>query len=167
MAFRESGRSADGWVPTVWPYRHLRAGSARRADGARAAGRDPAGIEVAPFLAVVPLDDLAAARAMVKPLVSFYIGGMGTYYHALFCRYGFQENADLVRDLYNAGDRKKAAAAVSDELIDVIAICGPVAQCREKLAEWRTQGMGRALVNLPTGVPPEVTEHVLRAVAPR
>ena len=42
------------------------------------------------------------ARAMIKPLVSFYIGGMGTYYHALFCRYGFEENANLVRDLYNA-----------------------------------------------------------------
>ena len=78
-------------------------------------------------MAIVPLDDADAARAMIKPLVSFYIGGMGAYYHALFCRYGFEENANLVRDLYNAGERKQAAAAVSDELIDAIAICGPPA----------------------------------------
>jgi len=166
-AIREIGRAADGWVPTFWPYRHLRDGIALVAEGARAAGRDPSAVEVAPFLAVVPLDDVAAARAMVKPLVSFYIGGMGTYYHALFCRYGFRENADLVRDLYNGGDRKKAAAAVSDELIDAIAICGPPQHCREQLAEWRAQGMGHGLLNLPTGVPFEVTEHVLRAIAPR
>ena len=166
-AIREVGRLADGWVPTFWPYRHLRDGIALIEEGARAAGRDPGAIEVAPFMAVVPLDDTAAARAMVKPLVSFYIGGMGTYYHALFCRYGFKENADLVRGLYEKGDRKQAAAAVSDALVDAIAICGPPEHCREQLAEWRRHGMGRALLNLPTGVPFEITEHVLRAVAPR
>jgi alkanesulfonate monooxygenase SsuD/methylene tetrahydromethanopterin reductase-like flavin-dependent oxidoreductase (luciferase family) len=92
---------------------------------------------------------------------------MGTYYHAMFCRSGFQENADKVRDLYNTGDRQQAAAAVSDELIDAIAICGPPAQCREKLAEWRRHGLGTALVNLPTGMPTEMVEQFLREHAPR
>ena len=166
-AIRTIGEAADGWLPTFWPYRHLRDGVALIEEGARAAGRDPGAIEVAPFLAVIPLDDVHAARALVKPLVSFYIGGMGAYYHALFCRYGFQENADLVRDLYAAGKRKEAAAAVSDDLIDAIAVCGPAEQCRERLAEWQDAGMGTALLNLPTGMPFEVTEHALRAVAPR
>jgi F420-dependent oxidoreductase-like protein len=166
QAIREVGRIADGWVPTFWPYAHLKDGIALLAEGARAAGRDPAGIEVAPFVAIVPFDDVTFARTMIKPLVAFYIGGMGVYYHALFCRYGFQENADLVRALYDT-DRVKAAAAVSDELIDAIAICGPPAQCREKLAEWRAHGAGTALMNLPTGVPFEVTEKLLRDLAPR
>ena len=111
------------------------------------------------------MPDAALARALVKPLVSFYIGGMGVYYHALFCRYGFKQNADLVRELYTSGDRKKAAAAVSDELIDAIAICGTPEHCREKLAEWRAAGMGSALINLPTGAPFEMTEMLLRALA--
>ena len=115
----------------------------------------------------MPLDDVNAARSLLKPLVAFYIGGMGVYYHALFCRYGFRENADRVRELYQAGDRKQAAAAVSDELIDTIAICGPAAFCRERLAEWRAHGLGSALLNLPTGVPPELTEQFLRTMAPR
>jgi F420-dependent oxidoreductase-like protein len=165
-AIREVGRVADGWVPTFWPYRHLKDGVALLAEGARAAGRDVAAIDVAPFTTVVPLDDVGAARAMVKPLVSFYIGGMGTYYHALFCRYGFQENADRVRDLYNAGQRREAAAAVSDELIDAVAICGPPASCRERLADWRRHGTGTALMTLPPGMPFEVTEQLLRAMAP-
>jgi F420-dependent oxidoreductase-like protein len=165
-AIREIGRSADGWVPTFWPYRHLRDGIAWIEAGARAAGRAPARIDVAPFVAVVPMDDAAMARSLIKPLVAFYIGGMGTYYHALFCRYGFKENADRVRELYNSNDRRQAAAAVSDDLIDAIAICGPAAHCRAQLGEWRRHGMGMALLNLPTGVPPEVTEQVLRELAP-
>jgi alkanesulfonate monooxygenase SsuD/methylene tetrahydromethanopterin reductase-like flavin-dependent oxidoreductase (luciferase family) len=54
---------------------------------------------------------------------------------------------------------------VSDELIDAIAICGTPEYCRDKLAEWRANGMGMALVNLPTGAPFELTEQMLRAIA--
>ena len=166
-AIRDIGRMADGWIPTFWPYRQLEDGIALLREGATEAGRANTRIEVASFVGVVPLDDVGAARALLKPLVSFYIGGMGVYYHALFCRYGFQENADRVRELYQAGDRTQAAAAVSDELIDAIAICGPAAYCRERLAEWREHGLGSALLNLPTGVPPELTEQFLRTMAPR
>jgi F420-dependent oxidoreductase-like protein len=165
-AIRAIGEVADGWLPTFWPFRHLADGVAMMAAGAVAAGRDPASLDVAPFVGIVPLDDVRTARDMVKPLVSFYIGGMGTYYHAMFHRYGFGENADLVRELYGAGKRKEAAAAVSDELIDAIAICGPPAHCRERLAEWQDAGMGMALMNLPTGAPFAVAEMMLRAVAP-
>lgn len=165
-AIREVGRIADGWVPTFWPYEHLKDGIAMLAEGAKAAGRDVAAIDVAPFMAIVPLPDVDMARSMIKPTISFYIGGMGTYYHALFCRYGFRENADRVRELYDAGNRKEAAAAVSDALVDAIAICGPPEHCREKLAEWRRCGVGSALMNLPTGAPFEMVEMLLRGMAP-
>jgi F420-dependent oxidoreductase-like protein len=166
-AIREIGRIADGWLPTFWPYKHLKDGIAILEEGAKEAGRSASSIEVAAFVGVVPLDDADTARSLIKPLVSFYIGGMGTYYHAMFCRYGFKENVDLVRELYNAGDRRKAAAAVSDELIDAIAICGPAAYCRDKLAEWREHGLGTALVNLASGVPEEINQQVIRDLAPR
>lgn len=166
QAIREVGKMADGWVPTFWPYRHLDDGRALLREGSTAAGRTPDAVEIAPFMAIVPLPDADAARTMIKPLVSFYIGGMGAYYHALFCRYGFAENADRVRDLYNEGKRKEAAAAVADELIDAIAICGPPEQCRERLADWRRHGVGLALMNLPTGAPFEMNEMLLRTMAP-
>jgi F420-dependent oxidoreductase-like protein len=165
-AIRMVGASADGWVPTFWPYKHLKDGIALLEAGAREAGRSGPPVEVAPFVAIVPIDDFATARAMVKPAVSFYIGGMGVYYHALFCRYGFKETADKVRTLYAEGKRDEATAAVSDELVDAIAICGPPAACREKLVEWQRHGVGLALMTLPPGVPVEVTEQLLRAMAP-
>ncbi len=165
-AINEIGRSADGWVPTFWPYQNFKDGMEWVAEGAREVGRDPADIELAPFLGVVPIEDVDFARSMMKPMVSFYIGGMGTYYYDMFCRFGFKENADVVRDLYNEGDRKKAAAAVSDDLVDAIAICGSPEHCREKLAEWGSNGMGLGLVNLPQGAPYEMIEGALKAVAP-
>lgn len=164
-AIREVGRIGDGWVPTFWPYDHFSDGLELIAEGAREAGRDPSKIELAPFVAIIPLEDANMARSMIKPTVSFYIGGMGTYYHAMFCRYGFQKNADEVRDLYNAGQRKEAAAAVSDELIDSIAICGPPQHCREKMDEWAQNGVGTFLMNLPTGVPGEMIEQLLTQMA--
>lgn len=166
-AIGEIGRVADGWVPTFWPYEHFKDGVKLIEEGAKAAGRDASKIEVAPFVAVVPMPDVDMARSMIKPTVSFYIGGMGVYYHAMFCKYGFKENADLVRDLYNKGQRQEAAAAVSDELIDAIAICGTPEHCRERLQEWHKAGMGTALMNLPMGVPHEVVEQALKAVAPQ
>lgn len=165
-AINEIGRSADGWIPTFWPYRNYKDGLEWVAEGAREVGRDPSEIELAPFVAVVPIEDLDFARSLMKPMVSFYIGGMGTYYHDMFCRFGFQENADLVREIYTEGDRKKAAAAVSDELIDAIAICGSPEHCREKLQEWNANGMGLALVSLPQGAPYEIIENSLKAIAP-
>ena len=165
-AIHEIGRCADGWVPTFWPYTHYKDGIAMIAAGARETGRDASRIEVSPFISVVPIDDVAAARAMIKPLVAFYIGGMGVYYHSLLCRYGFKENADHVRALYNGPGRAQAAAAVSDELIDALSICGPPEHCREKIAEWHAAGMGTGLIGLPVGVPYEITEHMVRALAP-
>jgi F420-dependent oxidoreductase-like protein len=166
-AIESIGAMADGWLPTFWPYQHLKDGLDLIAKGAHAAGRDAAAIELAPFVGVVPMDDAAMARSLIKPMVSFYIGGMGTYYHAMFCRYGFQANADLVRDLYNSGKRREATAAVSDELIDAIAICGPAAYCRERLQDWHRNGVGTALINLPTGMPAEITDQLLKDVAPK
>ncbi|GIW44517.1 MAG: LLM class F420-dependent oxidoreductase [Candidatus Binatia bacterium] len=164
-AIRQIGAIADGWVPTFWPYRHFRTGLDWIAAGAREAGRDPQAIELAPFVGIVPLEDRSAARAMLKPTVAFYIGGMGTYYYEMFCRFGFEENATKVRDLYVQGRRSEATAAVDDALIDAIAICGPPEYCREQMAAWRAEGVGTFLMNLPTGVPYEVTENLLRAMA--
>jgi F420-dependent oxidoreductase-like protein len=165
-AIHDIGRVADGWVPTFWPYRHFKDGLAWIRAGAAEAGRDAEAIELAPFVGVVPFDDLDVARGMIKPLVSFYIGGMGVYYHALFCRYGFAENANLVRDLYQSGKRKEAAAAVSDELVDAIAVCGPAGHCRDKLDEWRHEGVGAPLINLPTNLPADMVEQFLHTMAP-
>jgi len=160
------GASADGWLPTFWPYKHFADGRRLLDEGARAAGRPPGSVEIAPFVSIVPLPDRDAARAMVKPAISFYIGGMGVYYYEMFCRYGFRDEAELVRNLYMDGKRQEATAAVSDRLVDAIAICGPPEECRARLSDWRAHGVALPLMTLPPGVPFEMLEALLRAMAP-
>ena len=65
----------------------------------------------------------------MKPFLGLYIGGMGAkdrnFYNNLVRRYGYEEAADEIQDLYLGGDRKGAIAAVPDELVDDLALVGP------------------------------------------
>ena len=60
-----------------------------------------------------------AARDAMRPLVALYVGGMGSrkqnFYNALVRRYGFEDAAAEVQDLYLSG-KKNDAAAVLQEL---------------------------------------------------
>ena len=61
--------------------------------------------------------DLDAARDVMRGYVALYVGGMGSreknFYNTLVQRYGFEDAARKVQDLYLAGDKEAAAAASS------------------------------------------------------
>jgi len=44
--------------------------------------------------------------------------------------------------------------------------CGPPTCCRERLQDWHRNGVGTALINLPTGMPAEITDQLLKDLAP-
>ena len=87
---------------------------------------------------VVVGPDVDACRARVKPRVALYVGGMGArgrnFYFDLACRYGYEAAAVRIQELYLAGRRPEAEAAVPDALVDEIALCGPPERIRERLA---------------------------------
>jgi hypothetical protein len=82
----------------------------------------------------------------MRPLLALYIGGMGSreqnFYNALVQRYGFEDEAREVQDLYLEGKREQAGARLSDELIDMVTLCGPPGHVRERLAVYRDAGVG-------------------------
>ena len=82
----------------------------------------------------------------MRPLLALYVGGMGSrkqnFYNALVSRYGFEDEASDVQDLYLDGKRDEAAARLSDELIDTVALCGPAEHVRDRLAVYREAGVG-------------------------
>ena len=123
-SLRQAGELADGWLPTHWPRARLQEGIKGISAGAESVGRDASRIEIAPFVNVVVSDDRARARNQARLPLAYYIGGMGDYYHASLSRLGFGVEADRVRALWQAGRRKDAMAAVTDEMVDSIAICG-------------------------------------------
>jgi len=137
---------ADGWLPVFFsPHRigifrkYLDEGFAKRAGGA------PASFDIAPTAALVIGDDVERCRSRVKPNLALYIGGMGArgrnFYNDLACRYGYEEAAGKIQDLYLAGKKEEAVAAVPDQLVDEVALCGPRERIRDLLGAWRQAGV--------------------------
>jgi hypothetical protein len=85
----------------------------------------------------------------MRPFLALYIGGMGSrernFYTEQAGRYGFEQAARQVQEHYLAGDRAEAMAALPDELIDLVTLCGPAGRVRERLAAHRQAGVGTLL----------------------
>lgn len=135
---------ADGWLPVFFSpahyaetyQEHVEAGFARAGNGK---GMDH--FDIAATVPVVVGDDVAACRNQVKPFLALYIGGMGArgknFYFDLACRYGYEAAANAIQDHYLAGQKREAVAAVPDELVDAVALCGPKERIAERLEFWR------------------------------
>jgi F420-dependent oxidoreductase-like protein len=126
---------ADGWLPIfVAPERF------EEAFGPSLAAA-PAGFEIAATASVLVGDDVPALRDALRPHVALYVGGMGAkgrnFYNALVRRYGWEEEAERIQELYLAGKRREAIAAVPDELVDAVSLVGPKERIAERLAAWR------------------------------
>jgi F420-dependent oxidoreductase-like protein len=148
-----AGELADGWLGFLFAPEHAATFRDHLAAGAARAGRDLDGFDVAPHVQVHIADDLAAARDAMRPFLALYIGGMGSrernFYTEQAGRYGFEQAAAAVQDHYLAGRRTEAGAALPDELIDLVTLCGPAGRVRERLAAYREAGVG-TLIAAPT-----------------
>ena len=129
---------ADGWLPIFFsPYRF------REIHGASVAGA-PDEFQIAPLCPVLVEDDAQMCRDMLKPMLALYIGGMGArgknFYNSLTQRYGFEEAAARIQELYLGGNKLEAIAAVPDALVDDVALVGPRERIAERLDAWRESG---------------------------
>lgn len=145
-----AGEIADGWIPTLFAPEHVAEFRAHLDEGAARAGRTLEDFDVAPTVNVLVTDDLAAGRDAMRPYLALYVGGMGSreqnFYNRLAIRYGFADAARRVQDLYLDGKREEAGAALPDELIDLVTLCGPREHVRERLAVYREAGVGTLMV---------------------
>jgi F420-dependent oxidoreductase-like protein len=141
-----AGEIADGWIPTLLDPSHLSALGEQLDEGAARAGRDLNGFDIAPTVQVFINDDVDAARDALRPFIALYVGGMGSrkqnFYNQLVQRYGFEDAAREVQDLYLEGKKDEAAAALPAELIDRVSIVGPADVARERIAAYRDAGVG-------------------------
>ena len=126
---------ADGWLPIfVAPERFDETFGPSLATA-------EADFEIAATVSVLIGDDVEALRDTLRPHVALYVGGMGAkgrnFYNSLVRRYGWEENAERIQDLYLAGKQREAIAAVPDELIDAVSLIGTKERIAERLAAWR------------------------------
>lgn len=142
---RLAGEIADGWLPLLLAPEHVGDSIALLREGAARAGREPDDFFVCPTVNVAIDEDLAAARSRVRPLLALYVGGMGSrkqnFYNRLVGSYGFADTACEVQDLYLAGRTDEAARAVPDDLIDLVALCGPRERVTRRLRDFERAGV--------------------------
>jgi F420-dependent oxidoreductase-like protein len=144
---------ADGWIPTLFSPEHVAEFRPLLEEGFTRAGngKSLAGFDIAPTVQTMVSGDRAAARDAMRPYLALYVGGMGSrkqnFYNALVQRYGFEDAARQVQDLYLEGRKQEAAAALPGELIDAVSLCGPADVVRERLAMFRDAGVGTLMVS--------------------
>jgi F420-dependent oxidoreductase-like protein len=144
---------ADGWIPTLFSPQHVAEFRPLLEEGfARAGnGKSFAEFDIAPTVQTLVSDDRSAARDAMRPYLALYVGGMGSrkqnFYNALVRRYGFEDAAQRVQDLYLEGRKEEAAAALPGELIDAVSLCGPAGVVRERLGMFRDAGVGTLMVS--------------------
>ncbi len=138
---------ADGWLPVFVDPDHFEA-----AFGPSLAAA-PEGFEIAATVSVLVGDDVATLRDALRPYVALYVGGMGSkgrnFYNALVRRYGWEEEAERIQELYLAGKQREAIAAVPDALVDAVSLVGPKERIAERLEVWRATPVTTLVVGTP------------------
>jgi F420-dependent oxidoreductase-like protein len=136
---------ADGWLPMGYNpetrdvYRPwIEAGLVR-------AGRKWGDLAIQAGVQVHLTADVAAALAAQKPFVALYVGGMGAksknFHKEMMARRGYPEAAERIQELFLAGRRDEAIAAVPDAYVDQAALIGPAERIRERFRAWRDLGV--------------------------
>jgi F420-dependent oxidoreductase-like protein len=163
-----TGEIADGWLPTFFSPDHVGEFRELLEEGASRAGKSLDDFDIAPNVNVAIDDDVDRARDAMRPFLALYVGGMGSrkqnFYNALVRRYGFEEAAQEVQDLYLEGKKDAAGAALPAELIDMTSLCGPADRVRERLEVYREAGVG-TLITAPVAFDPDERKRMIRELA--
>jgi F420-dependent oxidoreductase-like protein len=164
---------AEGWLPimfipekadSVWGD-SLRAGLAKRpadlgplqinAGGLVAIGEDLVG------------ETATKLRDLSRPMVALYVGGMGArgknFYNDLARRYGYDQEAVEIQDLYLDGKRDEAAAKVPSDWLEKTSLIGPRSYVAERVAAFKEAGVTVLAVN-PIGQDAVKTIEQLREI---
>ena len=139
---------ADGWIPMLFVPERARDVWGPSLD-AGLAKRDPSlgplQITTGGLLAIGEGDEVTKLRDLARPMVALYVGGMGAkgknFYNDVVKRYGFEQEAEDIQDLYLSGKKAEAEALVPDELLELTSLCGPEGYVAERIAAFREAGV--------------------------
>ena len=166
---RLTGQLADGWLPIWTDFEQLPDLIGQISRAATSAGRNISDITIAPQILCCIADtaeELYQVQDDVRSHMAYYIGGMGEYYHDLFCRFGYQHQADAIKSAWLSGDRKLAASLVNNQMLDNITVIGDVETCRYKMARFRQMGATMPVVAFHHRATPNSMMNTIRALAP-
>ncbi len=159
---RLAGEVADGWLPIFASPDLLASGAGWLAEGAALSGRSGRDIQIASY---VPALLGPGADDRLRAHIAYYVGAMGSYYYRLMVRSGWGAEADRIRSLWRLGSRREAAASVSQEMLEGLTLRGSVAGARERLLEFRSQGVTIPILAMPEGATFEAIRATLESLS--
>ena len=135
---------ADGWLPLYYsPYR-------QEVYADQITHAKP-GFEIMQGVTMIICNDVSEGLIPVKSNLALYIGGMGAkarnFHNELMQRMGFAKEAEVIQDLFLAGKKDAAIAAVPDQFADEISLVGPLERIKERLDAWRETPVTSILVS--------------------
>ncbi|HXZ61310.1 MAG TPA: LLM class flavin-dependent oxidoreductase, partial [Acidimicrobiales bacterium] len=141
---------ADGMLPMGWGAEGPNVYGPSLERGFAARGGRPDGFEIFSNIGLAVTDDVQAHLDAMKPLTAMYVGGMGSATHNYHCeamaRRGFPEEAARIHELWLAGRREEAVAAVPDEYLDEGGLFGSVQRIRSRWEPWTKRGLSGVIV---------------------
>jgi len=144
---------ADGWLPIFYlPSRAKERWGDALARGfeKRDAARPPLQIFAGGTMGIG--EGLEPLREAARPMVALYVGGMGArdknFYNELFASYGYEKEAAEIQDLYLAGKKQEAAAAIPQSFLDATSLVGPESFVKDRLVELKESGVNALNVAL-------------------
>ena len=143
-ALRYTGEAADGWVGTSFIPEAADVLLAAIREGQRSAGRsgDSVDIQAGGSLAFGDLEQLIPQH---RAGVAFPVGAMGSrsanFYRGAFQRAGYDDACEEIAQLWLAGDRERAIAAVPDEMVVRTTLMGDDTQVAERIRAYRKAGV--------------------------
>ena len=159
-AVAQAAEIADGWLPFMF--------SPERAAELLEPfdGRD---VDISPVVMVCVDEDRDRARDLARPWLALYMGAMGAkgrnFYVDTAERFGHGESARMVQELFSAGDREGAAAALSEGLIEGSAIVCRPGELEQRLGDYERAG-ATTLLAMPFGDRPAIVRELAAAVSP-
>lgn len=141
----------DGWLPMGYGSDGWEVHGPNLEKGWDRRGGRPEDFDIMGNITIEITDDVQAAIDEKKPLTGMYVGGMGSesknFHKEAMARRGFPEAAERIQELWLAGRKDEAVAAVPDEYIDAGALFGSADRIRERWDEV---------------IPPKVTGLIVR-----
>ncbi|GMQ84514.1 MAG: LLM class F420-dependent oxidoreductase [Acidimicrobiia bacterium] len=151
---RLTAEIADGWLPIFYsPERAEAIYAPLLAEGFGYSGESEKAkrFDIAASVFASVTDDLDRARLEAKPVLALYIGGMGArgknFYNDLAGRYGYEEAAHQIQELYLEGKKMEALRAVPDELVDELSLIGSKERIADRLDVWKQAGVTTLILN--------------------
>jgi probable F420-dependent oxidoreductase len=142
---RQAVRIADGVVINWLSADDVRRVVAAVRDEARAAGKDPAALEVVCRIMVCPTSEPAGAREQFRRAVTAYLNV--PVYRKFQEWLGRGAALRAMNERWDAGDRRAALAAVPDAVVDELAAIGTPAVCRARVQDYCASGVTVPVLN--------------------